>query len=417
LITDEGEGEMTIYCGVDWSEHYHEVALVDDAGKVLATWRISDDAAGLTVLMTLLGEHTGAGEFVAVDVAIETGRGLLVAGLRAAGHQVFEINPKAVSRYRDRHAVSGAKSDPGDALVLAHLLRTDGHRHRPMPADSEQVAVVGVLARAHHDAITAALREAGRLRSLLREFYPAALAAFPTLHTVTATTVLAAAPTPTAAAQLTEDQLRKLLRSARYNTPRGQPAKLRAIFTVPALRQPPAIEAAMSQAVIAIVRTLSATLAAIRELEKALDEHFDAHPDAPILRSMPGLGLILGARILGEFGDDPTRFPDAASRRAYAGTAPITRASGKLKLVLLRRACNHRLAQTCRWWAFTATQRSPGAKAYYRARRNAGDSREAALRRLANKLLGQLHHCLVHRELYDERLAWPLPEGEATNIA
>jgi hypothetical protein len=134
--------------------------------------------------------------------------------------------------------VSGAKSDPGDALVLAHLLRTDGHRHRPMPADSEQVAVVGVLARAHHDAITAALREAGRLRSLLREFYPAALAAFPTLHTTTATTVLAAAPTPTAAAQLTEDQLRKLMRSARYNTPRGQPAKLRAILPRPSCTSP-----------------------------------------------------------------------------------------------------------------------------------------------------------------------------------
>jgi transposase len=123
----------------------------------------------------------------------------------------------------------------------------------------------------------------------------------------------------------------------------------------------------MGQAVIAIVRTLSATLAAIYELGKALDEHFDAHPDAPILRSMPGLGLILGARVLGEFGDDPTGFPDAASRRAYAGTAPITRASEKLKLVLLRRAGNHRLTQTCRWWAFTATQRSPGAKAYYRS--------------------------------------------------
>jgi transposase len=117
---------MTIYCGIDWSEHFHEVALVDDAGMVLATRRINDDAAGLTVLVTLLGEHTDGGEFVSVDVAIETGRGLLVAGLRAAGHRVFEINPKAVSRYRDRHAVSGAKSDPGDALVLAHLLRTDG---------------------------------------------------------------------------------------------------------------------------------------------------------------------------------------------------------------------------------------------------------------------------------------------------
>ncbi len=232
--------------------------------------------------------------------------------------------------------------------------------------------------------------------------------------------MLAAAPTPTTAAQLSEAQLRELMRSARYNTPRGQPAKLRAIFTAPQLHQPPAIEAAMGQAVRTIVQTLAATLAAIRELEKALNEQFDQHPDAQILRSMPGLGVILGARVLGEFGefgDDPTRFPDAASRRAYAGTAPITRASGKLKLVLLRRACNHRLSETCRWWAFTATQRSPGAKAYYQRRRDTGDTHEAALRRVANKLLGQLHHCLTHRELYDEQRAWALPASGATDAA
>jgi transposase len=139
----------------------------------------------------------------------------------------------------------------------------------------------------------------------------------------------------------------------------------------------------MGQAVIGIVRTRSATLAAIRESKKALGQQLDAHPDAPILPSMPGLGLFLGDRILAEFGDDPTRFPEAASRRAYAGTAPITRASGKLKLVLLRQGANPRLAQTC-WWAFNATPRSPGAKIYYRARCDAGDSRDAALRRLAN---------------------------------
>jgi transposase len=397
---------MTIYCGIDWSEHHHDVAIIDEAGAVLALRRISDDAAGLTVLLMLLAEHAGGEQFVPVDVAIETDRGLLVAALRAAGHRLYEINPKAASRYRDRHAGSGAKSDRKDALVLAHLLRTDRDQHRPMPADSEQVMALGVLARAHQDAIAAALRDAGRLRSLLREFFPAALVAFPTLHTLTAVTVLAAAPTPTAAAQLTVAQLRKLMVTARRNTPKDQPQRLRAIFTAPQLHQPTAVEAAMGQAVTAIVRTLAATLESIRELEVALDEDFEQHPDAEILRSLPGLGVILGARVLSEFGDDPTRFADAASRRAYAGSAPITRASGKIRLVLLRRACNRRLADDCRWWAFTATQHSPGANAYYQRRRDAGDSHEAALRRVANKLLGQLHYCLTHSTHYDEHLAW-----------
>jgi transposase len=407
---------MTIYCGIDWSEHHHDVAIIDEAGAVLALRRISDDAAGLTVLLMLLTEHAGGEQFVPVDVAIETDRGLLVAALRAAGHRLYEINPKAASRYRDRHAGSGATSDRKDALVLAHLLRTDRDQHRPMPADSEQVMALGVLARAHQDAIAAALRDAGRLRSLLREFFPAALVAFPTLHTLSAVTVLAAAPTPTAAAQLAVAQLRKLMVAARRNTPKDQPQRLRAIFTAPQLHQPPPVEAAMGQAVTAIVRTLAATLESIRELEAALDEHFEKHPDAEILRSLPGLGVILGARVLSEFGDDPTRFADAASRRAYAGSAPITRASGKIRLVLLRRACNRRLADDCRWWAFTATQHSPGANAYYQRRRDAGDSHEAALRRVANKLLGQLHHCLTHRTHYDEHLAWT-PAAHAQKAA
>jgi transposase len=126
-----------------------------------------------------------------------------------------------------------------------------------------------------------------------------------------------------------------------------------------------------------------------------------------ILRSLPGLGVVLGGRVLGEFGDDPTRFSDAASRRRYAGTAPITKASGKSRVVLLRRARNQRLAEACRWWAFNAMLHSPGTMAYYRRRRAAGDTHEAALRRLGSKLVGQLHHCLAHRELYREDIAWP----------
>ena len=278
---------------------------------------------------------------------------------------MYSINPMAMDRYRDRHRCAQTKSDPADALVLADLLRTDRDRHRPLQQDSDQVTAIAVLARAHQDAVAAAVHEASRLRSLLPEFFPAALMAFPTLHSRIAVTVLAAAPTPAAAAVLSSVQLRELLRTTRRNAPREYPAKLHAMFAASQWRQPAQVEAAMGVAVAAIVRTLAAALDAIKELETALDTSFERHPDAEILRSLPGLGLILGARVLGEFGDDPTRFADAPSRRrAYAGSAPITRASGKTTMVRLRRAYNRRLADACRWWAFNATRYSPGAKAF-----------------------------------------------------
>jgi len=208
-------------------------------------------------LTGVLAAHAGAG-FTAVDVAIETDRGLLVAALHAAGHRVFPVNPKAVDRYRDRHAVSGAKSDPGDALVLAHLLRTDRDRHRPLPDDSERGQAVGVLARAHQDLIWARQQDTNRLRSLLREFFPAALTAFADLTTKTALTVLAAAPTPAAAAKLTRANLVDLLHTAGRGTRPADAARLADVFAVEQLHQLPAVETAMGEAVRAIVRTLTA---------------------------------------------------------------------------------------------------------------------------------------------------------------
>jgi transposase len=401
---------VTVFCGIDWAERHHDVALVDETGRVLVTTRIGDDLAGFTRLCGLLAEHTG-GEFTPVDIALETDRGLLVAALRLAGHRVFAINPKAVDRYRDRYTVSGAKSDPADALVLAHLLRTDADRHRPLPADSAQAEAIGVLARAHQDAVWTRARDVNRLRSLLREFFPAALTAFPDLSTRTALAVLAVAPTPTAAARLTEDDLRTLLADVRRGLPAARVRQLVAVFAAEQLHQPAPVEQAMGIAVQALVRTVSATCDAIAELEAALAARFEHHPDAEILRSLPGLGPILGARVLGEFGDDRTRFPDAASRRRYAGTAPVTRASGKARIVIRRRARNNRLADACRWWAFAALSHSPGVRAAYDARRAAGDGHDAALRRVGSKLLGQLHHCLTHRQAYQEDQAWPAAEA------
>jgi transposase len=162
---------MQVYCGIDWVEGHRDVALVDQHGAVVAKRRISDDAAGFGQLMALLAEHGDVADTL-VPVAIETSRGLLVAGLRGTGRIVYVINPLAVSRYRDRYSVARKKSDQGDAVVLASILRTDAHAHRPLPADSELVQAIAVLARAQQDAVWNRQPLVNQPRSLLREYYP-----------------------------------------------------------------------------------------------------------------------------------------------------------------------------------------------------------------------------------------------------
>src|ERR1700689_3023561 len=208
---------MEVFCGIDWAEDHHDIALAGRDGQLLARRRISDDAAGLAQLLGLLAGHGDTAE-EPVPVAIETPPGLPVACLRATGRPVYPVNPMAVARYRDRHSVAGRKSDHGDAVVLANVLRTDLHAHRPLPADSELARAIAVLARAQQDAVWARTTAHNRLRSHLREYFPGFLAAFaPLKGGITrpeARAVLAAAPTPAAAATLTLTQLRGLLKKA-----------------------------------------------------------------------------------------------------------------------------------------------------------------------------------------------------------
>ena len=162
----------------------------------------------------------------------------------------------------------------------------------------------------------------------------------------------------------------------------------------------------MGAALAALVAVTSELVAQTAQLELQLAEHFEQHPDAKIIRSLPGLGTILGARVLGEFGDDPNRFADSKSRKNYAGTSPITRASGNYKVVLARYATNKRLRDACDRWAFSAINASPGARQFYDEHRSQGDTHHRALRALANRLVGVLHGCLTHGVLYDEEVAW-----------
>jgi transposase len=412
---------MDIYCGIDWAEDHHDISLVDRDGQLLARRRISDDAAGLAQLLGLLAEH-GDTPDDPIPVAIETPRGLLVACLRATGRPVYPINPMSVARYRDRHSVAGRKSDHGDSFVLANVLRTDLHAHRPLPADTELAQAIAVLARAQQDAVWDRTQAHNKLRSHLREYYPAFLAAFTPLKggimRPEARVILAAAPTPADAAQLTSAQLRGLLRKAGRS--RGidtEATRLRDAFRAGQMRQLPLVEQAMGQQALALLGQLNAACTAAGDLEQAVTESFNLHPDAGIITSFPGLGALTGARVLAEIGDDRSRFQDAKGLKAYAGAAPITRASGKTRSVTHRRVKNNRLNAAGYSWAFSALTASPGARAHYDRRRDAGDRHAAAQRNLFGRLLGCLRHCLITGQVYDEPTAFPAPTRQSREAA
>jgi transposase len=401
---------MNVYCGIDWAEQHHDVALVDEAGTLLAKRRISDDAAGYRVLLETLAEHGDTPEDP-IPVAIETSHGLLVAALRTGTRRIYAVNPLSAARYRDRHSVSRKKSDPGDALVLANILRTDMHAHRPLPADSDLARAITVLARAQQDAVWHRQQLVNQVRSLLKLFYPAALDAFLGkqygLARPEARAVLAAAPTPARAAKLSLPQLQAALRrSGRVRSIDTEARRLKEVFRSDYAHQPQAVEDAMGHQLATLIVQLDAACRAVEDLAEAVEESFRKHPDAEILLSFPGLGVQLGARVLAEIGDDRDRFADARALKAYAGSAPITRASGKKKFVGRRFIKNDRLITAGFLWAFSALRNSPGADAHYRRRREAGDWHAQAQRHLFNRLLGQLYHCLQTRQVFDEQHAF-----------
>ena len=394
-----------IFVGDDWAEDHHDIHVMDADGARLASRRLPEGLAGVSGFHELVAAHIA--EPSQVVIGIETDRGLWVQALGAAGYQVYAVNPLAVARYRDRHQVSGAKSDAGDAKLLADLVRTDRHNHRPMAGDSAEAEAIKVLARGHQNLIWTRTRHTNALRSALREYYPAALEAFDDLHDRDALAVLGRAPTPAEAAHLSLAKIRSALkRAGRQRNLDARAQEITAALRTEQLAAPAAITAAFAATTRAAVGIIIELNRQISDLEAELATHFDTHPDADIYLSLPGLGVILGARVLGEFGDDPDRYTTAKSRKNYAGTSPLTVASGKKRAVLARRVRNRRLYDAIDHWALCALQNSPGARAYYDHHRAAGDTHHQALRALGNRLVGILHGCLRHHNAYNEHTAW-----------
>ncbi len=397
---------MVLFVGDDWAEDHHDVEVQDHTGRRLGKARLPEEIAGIARLHELIAGSTdpdlGPEQ---VLVGIETDRGPWVAALVAAGYRVFAVNPRQVARYRERHGTSGAKSDAGDAHALADMVRTDAHQLRPIAGDTSAVEGIKLVARAHQTLIWERHRHMLRLRSALREYFPAALEAFDDLTAPDTLELLGAAPDPQRAARLSRSRIGGALKRARRRDIEAKAERIQTLLRAPQLTQAPelvAAYAAVASSAVAVIATMNSQ---ITVLQGQVEGCFGRHPDAKIYRSQPGLGEILGARVLGEFGDDPDRYQGARARKNYAGSAPITRASGKT-VVLARFVRNQRLADALHQQAFCALNASPGARAYYDQLRARGTGHHAALRQLSNRLVGILHGCLRTRTHYNEHTAW-----------
>ncbi|MFB9726881.1 IS110 family transposase [Haloechinothrix salitolerans] len=394
--------------GDDWAEDHHDIELMDASGRRLAKARLPEGVAGMARLHMMIGHQLGEtdDEDAEVVIGIETDRGPWVAALVAAGYTVMAVNPLQAAEFRRRLGVSGAKSDAGDAHVLADMVRTHSHELRPVAGDSARAEAVKVVARTHKTLIWERTRHTQRLRHALRDYFPAALEAFEDLDAAEALELLAKAPTSAQAARLTITQISAALKRARRRNVAEKAAAIQAALRTEHLGQPEIVAAAYAASIQSLIAVISVLTDQVKTLQGQVEAHFGQHPAAEIIASQPGMGAVLGARVLAEFGDDPHRYTTAKARKNYAGTSPITKASGKRKVALARFIHNDRLIDALMTQAFAALKASPGARAYYDRQRARGVGHNPALRQLANRLVGILHGCLKSATLYDETTAW-----------
>lgn len=396
-----------LFVGDDWAEDHHDVEVQDEVGAVLKRARLPEGMAGMSRFHDLVARFVSEdAEPAEVLVCIEVDRGPWVRALRAAGYRVFGVDPKQAARHREILGSSGAKSDKGDAHALADMARTRRHQLREVAADSQTAEAVKVVTRAHQTLLWERTRHMLRLRVALRDYFPAALDAYKPLGLTSPTVLalLAAAPTPQAAARLTLDQISTALKGRRDIV--GKATAIQQVLRAEHLGQAEPVTAAYAATVRALIAVLTTLNTEIKTLESEVEAYFGRHPDAEVILSQPGIGVVLGARVLAEFGDAPGRYTSAKARKNYAGTSPITRQSGKMRTVHARFVHNDRLVDALHLQAACAILHDTQVRAYYDQLKARDISHNAALRQVSNRLVGILHGCLKTRTPYDQATAW-----------
>lgn len=388
-----------LYVGIDWADSNHQIFVTSDSAQELASFSITHDAEGFKRLLSKTRSLSQKRKDVLF--AIETPNHPLVEYLLDRGYTICAINPKAVDRYRDRHHLSGAKSDPIDAKVLAHILRTDRENHRAILPHSELAKELKILVRDHRSLVETRARLSNQLTACLKTYYPAVLLMFKDIDRKCALAFLKRYPTLQKAKALSLAELRSFLQTLGYGHPQ-KIEKMHRLLSLPQIPVSASVTRARSKYVLALVSQLLPLLEEIKAYEEEIECLLKKHPDSKLFTSLPGAGVILAARVLTELGENRELHPHYSSLQCLAGTAPVTRSSGTYRVVKLRRSCKKEFRDAMQQLAFCSLLKSSWARHYYEGLRKKGKSHSQATRALANKWLKIIHALWQNKELYDE---------------
>jgi transposase len=395
--------QFNLFVGFDWAKDHHDAVAVDGAGRVLGQWHFPDDAAGWAGFRDRLTALAGA-DLAKVAVAIETSQGPAVARLLELGVAVYPLNPKAAERYRDRKSPSGVKDDMLDAWSLGDGLRTDGHGWRRLAAEDPLSQELRLLCRDEVALIGQRTTLVNQLQQALHEYYPAALEAFGDWTVPSSWEFVARFPTPAKLAKAGKRTWEKFLHVHRLYHPQTAAKRMEVFARADRFCGRSGVTSAKSRLAVAIVAQLRTLESQLRQYRKAIEELFANHPDQDVFGSLPGVGDKLGPRLASEMGQDRRRFEDHQAFQCLAGTAPVTKQSGRNKRVTFRQACNKHLRAAVHLWAKLSILKCAWAEAYYRHKRAQGQSHACALRCLGQRWLKILWKMWQTRIPYDEAL-------------
>jgi transposase len=376
--------------GLDWGSGEHAVCVIDEQGTPVLRLQVPHTANGLKTLLVALAKIAPAEQ---LPVAIERPSGLVVDTLTEAGHPVVPIHPNALKACRPRYRAAGGKSDPGDAYILADVLRTDGHRFRPVRPHSDEVRALRARVRTRDDLVAERVALANQLRALLESFWPGAACIFADIDSPIALAFLERYPTPQSARRLGPKRLAAFLAQNAYCGRRRPEALLQRLHDAPLTTAGEAEQEAKGELVRALVAVLQVLGREIKKLTAAVEHDVAQLPSGQVLMSFPRAGTVCAAQILAELGEDPRRFPAEEQLAAEAGVAPVTHASGKSRAVTFRFACNKRLRGALTCFADNSRHQSPWARHVYTQARQRGCDHPHAVRILARAWIRVLWRC------------------------
>lgn len=385
------------YVGIDWADDHHDIFITDDSGVKCDSFSISHTPEGIRTLLEKLRTLSVPREQILV--ALETPKNLVVHALLDKGYTLYSLNPKSVDRYRDRYRISGAKDDSFDAMVIANILRTDKHRFKPLLPDSPLLRELKILTYDQQQLIRLKTKLVNQIQACLKDYYPTALQFFSEIDQDITIDFLLKYPTPQV---VTSDGLYTFLKEHRYPKAQQKAQEIHTRLSASQMFVEEFVIRAKSRLLITLLSQLKGLIIQIANYQKEINRLFDQHPDSNIFKSLPGAGEKNAPRLLSEMGDNKERYSQAKDVQSQAGTAPITKKSGKTKIVRIRFACRKFFRNTMYQFSFSSLSQSVWARTFYDNQREHGKTHSQALRALGNKWLKIIFHLWKNNVNYNE---------------